>query len=142
MNVYSLTNLTRNANQQRRVVIQGFDLPVRGLTIAGLAFIPAIPVTAIAWAVVGQYALVCVPIIEILAFWLIESRTRSGMRLRRYQRFLDIRRSVSGTFMICNRPIHPLQHVFGYVISSAERGLPAEQPSFVRETAKRKKGCR
>lgn len=142
MNVYVLTNLTRTVSQQRRVVIQGFDLPVRGLTIAGLAFLPAIPVTAIAWMIVGQYALVCIPTIELLAFWLIESRTRSGMQLRRYQRFLDMRRSVSGTFMVCNRPIKPLQHVFGYVVASSEPGVPAEKPSFVRAPTKRSRGRR
>ncbi len=137
MNVYVLTNLTRKANEQRRAVIQGFDVPIRGLTIAGLSLLPAIPVTAIAWTFLGSYSLLCIPIIEVLAFWLIESRTRGGLQLRRYQRLLDIRRSVSGTFLLCDRPIEPLQHVFGYVVSSCVPGLPPEKPSFVNEPSKR-----
>ena len=141
MNVYSLTPLLRSANQQRRVVIQGFDLPVRGLTIAGLALEPALVVTAVLWPFFGQYALVAVPLIELFAFWVIESRTRSGLQLRQYQRFVDKRRSVSGTFFVCNRPITPLSHTFGYVMASSVPGRATPQPSFVLEpTSVRKSG--
>jgi hypothetical protein len=139
MNVYSLTPLLRSANQQRRVVIQGFDLPVRGLTIAGLALAPSLVVTAILWTVFGEYALVAIPIIELFAFWVIESRTRSGLQLRQYQRFVDKRRSASGTFLICNRPITPLSHIFGHVLASSVPGLPTPQPSFITESARRGK---
>lgn len=141
MNVYSLTPLLRSANQQRRVVIQGFDLPVRGLTIAGLALAPALLATAALWSFFGQYALVAVPLIELFAFWVIESRTRSGLQLRQYQRFVDERRSVSGTFLVCNRPITPLRHVFGYVMASSVPGRATPQPSFVlAPTSGRKRG--
>jgi len=139
MKVYSLTPLLRSANQQRRVVIQGFDLPVRGLTIAGLALAPALVVTAILWAFVGQYALVAVPGVELFAFWVIESRTRSGLQLRQYQRFVDKRRSASGTFLVCNRPITPLSHVFGHVMASSVPGLPTPRPSFVIEPTSSRK---
>ena len=126
-----MTPLLRSANQQRRVVIQGFDLPVRGLTIAGLALAPALVVTAILWPFFNQYALVAIPIIELFAFWVIESRTRSGLQLRQYQRFVDKRRSASGTFLVCNRPITPLSHVFGHVMASSAPGRATQQPSFV-----------
>jgi hypothetical protein len=140
VNVYTLTPLLRSVNQQRRVVIQGFDLPVRGLTIFGLAFLPGLMLTAIAWPFVGQYALITLPIVEFFAFWVIESRTRSGLKLRQYQRFLDMRRSVSGTFLCCNRPITPLRHLFGYVLASSVPGLSEPTPSFLRETPTKKRG--
>ena len=135
MNVYSLTPLLRRANQQRRVVIQGFDLPVRGLTIAGVALAPALVLTAILWMFFGQYALLAVPLVELFAFWIIESRTRSGLQLRQYQRFVDKRRSVTGTFLVCNRPVTPLSHVFGHVMASSVPGVPTPKPSFVLEPA-------
>ncbi len=133
-----MTPLLRSANQQRRVVIQGFDLPVRGLTIAGLALAPALVVTAILWPFFNQYALVAIPIIELFAFWVIESRTRSGLQLRQYQRFVDKRRSASGTFLVCNRPITPLSHVFGHVMASSVPGRVTPRPSFVLPTTSRK----
>jgi hypothetical protein len=142
MNVYSLTPLLRSANQQRRVVIQGFDLPVRGLTIAGLALAPSLVIAAILWPFFNQYALVAIPIIELFAFWVIESRTRSGLQLRQYQRFVDKRRSASGTFLVCNRPITPLSHIFGHVLASSVPGLATPQPSFVLTPDSRRKNVR
>lgn len=134
MNAYTLSPLTRSANLQRRVVIQGFDLPVRGLTIAALALIPALPITIILWTFTGSYALVSIFVVEGAAFWLIESRTRNGLQLRRYQRFVDIRRSVSGTFTMCSRPIDPLEHLFGYTVSSGEPGdVQSRHPVLYRD---------
>ena len=96
-----------------------------------MAFLPSLLVTAIAWPFVGQYSLVAIPIVELFAFWVIESRTRNGLQLRQYQRFIDKRRSASGTFLICNHQIQPLGHVFGHVVSSSMPGLTSPKPSFV-----------
>ena len=82
MRIFCLTPLTSGASRQRRVVLHGFDLPARALVIAGLAFVPAVLVTAIAWALVGELGLLAVPLVEGLAFWLIETRTRSGLKLK------------------------------------------------------------
>ncbi len=120
--VYSLTPMTRSANLQRRVVIQGFDLPLRGLTIGGLALIPAVPLTAIFWPFLGVYALFVLIAVEGAAFWMIETRTRTGLELRRYQRFVDMRKSISGSFIMCGEVIDPHQNVFGYVVDSSTRG--------------------
>jgi hypothetical protein len=135
MNVYVLTPLTRSVNLQRRVVIQGFDLPVRGLTITGLALLPALPVAGILWQFIGSYALVSVLVIEAAAHWLIESRTRNGLRLRRYQRFIDIRKSVNGTFLVCSHPVKPLHDTWGYVVASAMPGRIRTRPELVLEAA-------
>ena len=130
MRVYSLTPMTRSVNLQRRVVIQGFDLPMRGLTIAGFALIPALPLTAMVWPFLGVYALFTLFIVEAAAFWMIETRTRSGLKLRRYQRFLDMRKSVEGSFMICGEVVHPNEHLFGYVVDSSTPGRPATMPDL------------
>jgi hypothetical protein len=121
MQVYSLTGLTRNANAQRRVVIQGFDLPARGLLIASLAFVPSLIITAIFWIFVGEYALVMIPLVEIGVFWLIEGRTRSGLKLRNYQTFYDKKRSSVGTFFVCG---HPVDFRHGRAVTLVSSSLP------------------
>lgn len=124
--VYSLTPLTRSANLQRRVVIQGFDLPLRGVTIAGFAALPAVLLTAIFWSLLGTYALFIFAMVEGLAFWLVETRSRSGLQLRQYQRFMDMRRTTSGQFILCGVPIEPERHQFGHVLGSSIPGRPLD----------------
>lgn len=128
--VYSLTPLTRSANLQRRVVIQGFDLPLRGVTIAGGSALPGILIAAIAWPLIGTYALFLVPLVVGGAFWLVESRARSGLQLRQYQRFMDMRRDVSGHFLLCGEFINPGGHVFGHVVASSMPGRPLDAASL------------
>ena len=110
MRIFCLTPLTRGAASQRRVVVQGFDIPARGLLIAGLAFVPAIIFTAIAWAFAGMLGLLVIPVTEVVAFWLIEARTRSGLRLRTYQALMDIRKAKreAGRFFVAGREYDPL----------------------------------
>lgn len=110
MRIFCLTPLTRGAASQRRVVIQGFDLPARTLLIAGLASLPAIVVAVIAWSLVGVLGLLAVPIVEALAFWLIETRTRSGLRLRTYRALADKRlaKREVGKFFLVGRELDPL----------------------------------
>jgi len=117
--VYNLTNLTRNANANRRVVIQGIDIPARGLLIAGLAAIPAFIATVIAWMIVGELGVIMLPVVELAAFWLIETRSRSGLRLRRYQTFYDQHRSLTGTFVCCGAAIDPLHGTWATVAASS-----------------------
>jgi hypothetical protein len=108
--IFCLTPLTRGAASQRRVVVHGFDLPARGLLIAGLAFVPAVVVAVIAWMMVGELGFLAVPLVEVLAFWLIETRTRSGLRLRTYQALTDKQKAKRevGKFFVAGRELDPL----------------------------------
>jgi len=131
MQVFTLTKLTRESTSQRRVVIQGFDLPLRGLMVVGLAFIPAVIVTAILWRLIGDKAVLAIPVVELAAFWLIESRSRSGLRLRQYQNILDTRRSLSGKFLCCGVRFDPLVGEWIEVVASS---APAQTPSAAKES--------
>jgi len=124
MQVFVLSRLTRNVAAQRRVVIQGFDLPARGLIIAGAALLPALLITAIMWVFLGMLAVIAIPIVEVAVFWLVESRTRSGLQLRQYQAFLDRRRSVAGKFVCCGTPFDPLHGTWGRVVGSTMSTAP------------------
>ncbi len=119
MQVYSLTELTRNASADRRVVIQGFDLPMRGLMIVGIAAIPALIVTLIGWLFVGQYAVVLFVGVEMAAYWLIETRSRRGLQLKRYQTILDRYRSIDGRFTCCGVEIDPLHGTWATIRSNS-----------------------
>lgn len=107
LSLYTLTHLTRGASAQRRVVIQGFDLPMRGLMIFGIGLLPALLVTMIAWIALGEYALVAIPLVEGGIFWLIESRTRDGLHLRKYQALLDQRKAQTDVFVMCGETFDP-----------------------------------
>ena len=119
MKVYTLTNLTRKSSSQRRVVIQGLDLPARGLIIAAIGFLPGLFASLIAYQLIGTYGFSMLFIIEGAVFWLIESRTRSGLHLRQYQSLLDRRRSNVGKFTCCGVQVDPLGGKWGTLVSSS-----------------------
>jgi hypothetical protein len=108
--VFCLTPLTRGAGNERRAVVKGFDVRVRTMIIAGVAAVPALVVAAIAWAVIGVPGLLALPLVEALAFWLVEARTRSGLRLRTYQALTDRRKAKSevGKFFVAGHVYDPL----------------------------------
>jgi hypothetical protein len=105
--IYPLTGLTRTASEQRRVIIQGFDLRWRTFVIIAGSSPAAVMVTAIAWTVVGQAAIFCMVIVPAVVYALVERRTRSGLQLRTYQHLVDRRRTGVGQFYICGQPFDP-----------------------------------
>lgn len=106
--VFVLTNLTgRRASGERRVIIQTFDVPWRGVLVAMAAFLPGLVVTFMFWPLLGNVAIMWVPVVEIGAFWLVEGRRRSGLHLRNYQAILDRKRSTEGKFFMCGAVIDP-----------------------------------
>ena len=117
--VYTLTKLTRSAGQSRRVVVAGFDAPLRGLVVTILALaVSAIP-TMILWLAVGPLALVLSMLTVGAAFYLVEGRTRSGLRLRTYQAMIDKKRERIGQFMCCGQAVFPRMSGFGLFLQSS-----------------------
>jgi len=105
--VYVLTDITRKANQNRRVVIQGFDVRWRTVVILGATAVPAIVLGIIGWSLAQQFGLILPPLFIGGAFYLIEHRTRTGLQLPMYRTILDRRRSSIGKFFMCGREIDP-----------------------------------
>lgn len=104
--VFSLTPLTgRGSGGNRRVIVQGFDVPWRSVIIALTAAPIGVIAAAIAWLFIGEYALAVLFIVEGIAFWLVESRSRRGLHLRTYQTLLDKKKHVDGQLIMCGRPI-------------------------------------
>ena len=130
--VFDLSPLTRRAASQRRVIVSGWDVPLRGFMIFLAALPGALAVTALLWVLfAGEYALVMIPLVEAAVFWLIETRARSGLRLRTYQTILDSQRVQIGTFFCCWRVIDPLSGRLGVIVASSMPIVPAEQPNLI-----------
>lgn len=119
MKVYTLTRLTRKIDEQRRVVIQGFEVRARLLKVVLLGAVPAAVLAAISATVLGIYAVMVFALAEIAVYVLIEARIRSGLRLRAYQDLLDRSRSKVGTFQVAGETVDPLGGDWGYVTASS-----------------------
>jgi hypothetical protein len=139
--VYDLTPLTRSFNQ-RRVVIQGFDVSLRSLIVFLVGLAPSLILTAIAWTVLGMYALLMLVLGEVATFWLIEGRSRGGLRLKNYRALIDRKRSMSGSFICCWQPIDVTNGTWASVVAAAvpvDRSTapqsPATDPFLFREPA-------
>lgn len=117
--VYVLTPLTRDAGKSRRVIVQGFDVPWRNVMITGCALIVGLIPMAFMWMFVGQVAIFVIPITIGIAFYVIERRTRSGLRLRTYEAALDKRRAVVNLFLCCGVPVDPSQNSVRLLKSSS-----------------------
>ena len=104
MHVYDLTNLTRGAGAQRRVVIQSFDVPLQSFVLVICGAVAALPFVALLFPLLGFFALFGIGMFELAVFWLFRWRSRSGLRLKNYQTLLDRRRSKVGQILVCGQP--------------------------------------
>src|SRR4029077_3209341 len=100
---YALTGLTRTAGSNRRVIVQGFDLPFRGVLVAAAAFAIGLLPTVFAVLLVGTWGLLVMAAVQFAVFQLGERRTRGGLHLRTYRALLDKRtgRRTVGRFRCC-----------------------------------------
>lgn len=105
--VFVLTTLTRGAGEGRRTTLGTFDVKVRHVMLLAAATPVAIVLLAAFWPLLGSLAVLLVPLVWGAAFYLFESRTRSGLKLRRYQALADRRngqKSIGKVFM-CGQPV-------------------------------------
>lgn len=105
--MFSLTPLTRNASQDRRITVQGFDLNRRHFFLALMGFPVGAILAASFWGMFGSYALLFTMFWYIALFWFVETRTSTGLRLRRYQALIDSKTSNTGQFVLCGAEVNP-----------------------------------
>ena len=112
MDIYDLTPLTLRANEGRRISFQGFDLDRRHFWIIVVASLFIVPIIAVCYGPLkmGVYALLLAPFLYGIPFFLIETRSREGLKLRRYQAMMDSRMSNTGKFIMCGKEIYPATH--------------------------------
>lgn len=132
--LHTLTALTgRNSSANRTVIIQGFEARRRTLIVLAVGAVPALFITAVLWAIIGQYAVLALPAVEGLVFWLVESRTRNGLQLRTYESLLDKKRSDAGKFYLCGRVIDPELNELGTIVAAA---IPATSGGSARRESR------
>lgn len=104
--MFTLTAMTgREASAHRTVVIGTVEMNWRVWMILLFTFPLALIVTLVLLPFVGITSLLAIPVIEGLAVFAIHRRSRSGMKLRTYQTFLDKRRSVLNQYFLGGQPI-------------------------------------
>ncbi|GAB2733284.1 hypothetical protein [Nocardioides pakistanensis] len=104
--LYTLTPLTgREASANRTVVIGTVEFNWRVWMILVWTAPVALLATVTAWPLIGQYAIIMLPLVEGAALWLIHRRTSTGLRLRTYQAINDKRRSNLNQFFLCGHKI-------------------------------------
>ena len=130
MHVYDLTGLTRGAGEQRRVVIQSFDVPFQSLVLGICGVVAALPFVAMLFPLLGYFALFGIVVVELGVFWLFRWRSRSGLRLKNYQAILDRRRSHVGRFLVCGRPY---DFTRGLAIAVVSSSMPSPRRRHVRD---------
>lgn len=114
--VFVLTSLTRDAAAQRTVVLSGIELPRRNVIIVLLAAIPGLFLGLFLWPTFGKTtAMVAFFAIQGAAYWLIERRSKQGMKLRMWQHLLDSSKKVDGKVFICGEPVDVLTAPLGTI---------------------------
>lgn len=109
--VFDLTSLTRDAAEQRRIIIKTFDFNRLNFQVAALALPLAAIVAAMSMIVLGKYAVFVFVASEFGIFWLVRGRSRKGLHLTNLQRLRDKRKAKEG-FFIGDVPFEPDRSVW------------------------------
>lgn len=114
--LYLLTHMTgKTSGANRTTVIGTVEMRLRTFWIGLGALVPGAILTACFYPVIGVYSFLLVPLAEFAAFYLIERRTREGLRLRTYQAMNDKRRAKDGVFYLCGQPLEVTETPFGTI---------------------------
>lgn len=124
--MYVLTKYTRDGSRNRQTVIQGFEIPLRKLVIVLLGLAASIVPTLFAAVVAGYWALI-VPVLVVAAgLWLIEHRTRDGLKVPMWKSIKHRYEEPIDQFLCGGRPVNPLTTGYFRIIPSSTRMIRAE----------------
>lgn len=134
MKIYTLTHLTRTASDERRVMIQGFDIPWKLLRVLVPASIPALIVAFVFWPWIHAYALV--PASGVLGgiYWAVEGRT-GDLHIRQYQSWWDKRQEPTGQLVVCGVLVESTPTMAR--VRSASVSVARSEETFLPDTAGR-----
>lgn len=114
--LYSLTPMTgRTAGADRTTVIGTVEMKWRTFWIAIFALVPGGILTAVFYPMIDVWSFLWMAITEGLAFYLIEKRSKEGLRLRTYQTFFDKKKSNVNEFYLCGQRIDVRGEEFGTI---------------------------
>lgn len=118
--LYDLTQFTgKDAHAERSGALFGFiEYSRRHRVIFLVALIPSVFVTALLAPLLGSLAIFGFVITQAAAFFLMEARSRKGLKLRMYQTVYDRQTSVDGMLILCGQPIAPENLHAGWILFS------------------------
>lgn len=104
VHVFDLTPLTRRLASERRTAVVGFDLPTQTVKLAIPAAVAGAIVAGMLSKLLGVYTVLPGVAVGFAVYLLLSGRTKSGLRLRYYQAFLDKRRA-RNVITVCWQPM-------------------------------------
>lgn len=114
--LYSLTPMTgRTSGADRTTVIGTVEMKWRTFWIAVFAMVPGGILTAVFYPMLDAWSFLWIAVTEALAFYLIERRSKEGLRLRTYQTFFDKKKSNINEFYLCGQRISVGGEGFGTI---------------------------
>lgn len=126
--LYDLTHFTgKDAQSDRGGALFGFiEYSRRHRLIFLIALFPAIIVTAVLAPMAGSLSVFGFVITQALFFFLMEARSRKGLKLRMYQTVYDKQVSIDGMLILCGKPVAPENLHQGWIVFS---NTPVDQPA-------------
>lgn len=104
--MYDLTPMTgREAQSQRTVVIQTFEVNYRAVMVVAVSFIPAVTMAVLFYPVLGQGSLAVFFLVIALALVLFQVRSSRGLRLYTWRRMWDAQRASYDKVWLCGREL-------------------------------------
>lgn len=128
--VFDLTPMTRHADAERKIVIEGFEADKRRIFVAGAGAIPGMLLAGLLAGLLGALAIIPPIVTAVLAIWLFDSRSRKGLRLRHWDAFKDRRKSTP-KFRYCGRVINPDDTGFYRIRSLSAPVVHAATPEWL-----------
>lgn len=97
------------------MVVATFEMKMRHFWIGIFAAVPGFLLLLITMPLMGSLSIIWLIIVEAAVFFLIERRSRSGLKLRTFQALIDRSRSDVGVFQLCGRPVEVSDSAFGSI---------------------------
>jgi uncharacterized membrane protein len=131
--VFTLTHLTRDLNESRRVTISGFEIQQKTFIICIAGFLPGVFVTLLAFPFFGINSILCIPLVIGIFFFFINYRVQSGLRLPLWDHIRTKKKSNVGTWVVAGQPVEPIFCRY-YVISRSSVPVNGTVPYYVRSS--------
>lgn len=102
----------KGAGADRTTVVATVEVRWRSFYVGLIGALPGLLLTAVLYPLVNAWSFLAIPAMVAVAFYLIERRTRDGLKLPTYRAMLDRRRSTKGRFFLCWEEITPRRREF------------------------------
>lgn len=119
--LFMLTELTGKKSQEDRTVpMWGIEFARRHIAILAISSIPALMVTGLTFPFLGIYSAFLFVAVIIGAFFLVEWRSRKGLKQRLYRTVYDKATAIDSEFILCGQRVPLTNYSPGIIYRSCE----------------------